>query len=165
MLHCKITYRDASKYAVPTSRWLFLAIYFSNAGSGRAVATLEVMNMNTVNTNEMTQQFDNMFMAPARAFMTLSAEKMINAQMDASKAYTDTSIAQMRQMMNVKDAEGLRSYMESQQNVAKELAERAKGDANKVVSLQQDFIQKSQKLTEENVKQAQTAVSKMSKTA
>ncbi|CAM3615329.1 MULTISPECIES: phasin family protein [Halomonas] len=124
--------------------------------------------MNTVNTNEMTQQFDNMFMAPARAFMTLSvdyAEKMINAQMDASKAYTDTGIAQMRQMMNVKDAEGLRSYMESQQNVAKELAERAKGDADKVVSLQQDFIQKSQKLTEDNVKQAQTAASKMSKTA
>ncbi|MGO2242588.1 MAG: phasin family protein [Halomonas sp.] len=124
--------------------------------------------MNTVNTNEMTQQFDNMFMAPARSFMALSvdyAEKMINAQMDASKAYTGTSIAQMRQMMNVKDAEGLRSYMESQQNVAKELAERAKGDADKVVSLQQDFIQKSQKLTEENVKQAQTAVSKMSKTA
>ncbi|MGO2391158.1 MAG: phasin family protein [Halomonas sp.] len=124
--------------------------------------------MNTVNTNEMTQQFDNMFMAPARAFMTLSvdyAEKMINAQMDASKAYTDTGIAQMRQMMNVKDAEGLRSYMESQQNVAKELAERTKGDADKVVSLQQDFIQKSQKLTEDNVKQAQTAASKMSKTA
>ena len=124
--------------------------------------------MNTVNTNEMTQQFDNMFMAPARAFIALSVdytEKMINAQMDASKAYTDTGIAQMRQMMNVKDAEGLRSYMESQQNVAKELAERAKGDADKVVSLQQDFIQKSQKLTEENVKQAQTAASKMSKTA
>ncbi|WP_235039487.1 phasin family protein [Vreelandella profundi] len=124
--------------------------------------------MNTVNTNEMNQQFDNMFMAPARAFMALSVdytEKMINAQMDASKAYTDTGIAQMRQMMNVKDAEGLRSYMESQQNVAKELAERAKGDADKVVSLQQDFIQKSQKLTEDNVKQAQTAASKMSKTA
>lgn len=124
--------------------------------------------MNTVNTNEMNQQFDNMFMAPARAFMALSVdytEKMINAQMDASKAYTDTGIAQMRQMMNVKDAEGLRSYMESQQNVAKELAERAKGDADKVVSLQQDFMQKSQKLTEDNVKQAQTAASKMSKTA
>ena len=114
--------------------------------------------MNTFNTNEMAQQFDNMFMAPARAYMALSidySEKMLNAQLDASKAYTDTGIAQMRQMMNVKDAEGLRSY----------LAERAKGDADKVVSLQQDFIQKSQKITEENVKQAQSAVSNISKTA
>ncbi|WP_386077870.1 phasin family protein [Vreelandella sp. F11] len=124
--------------------------------------------MRTLNTNEMTQQFDNMFMAPVRAYMALSidySEKMINAQMDASKAYVDTGIAQMRQMMDVKDAEGLRSYMEGQQKVAKELAERVKGDTDKVVSLQQDFIQKSQKITEDNVKQAQTAASKMSKTA
>lgn len=124
--------------------------------------------MRTLNTNEMTQQFDNMFMAPVRAYMALNVdytEKMLNAQMDASKAYVDTGIAQMRQMMDVKDAEGLRTYMEGQQKVVKELAERAKGDADKVVSLQQDFIQKSQKITEDNVKQAQTAASKMSKTA
>ena len=124
--------------------------------------------MRTLNTNEMTQQFDNMFMAPVRAYMALSidySEKMLNAQMDASKAYVDTGIAQMRQMMDVKDAEGLRSYMEGQQKVAKELAERVKGDTDKVVSMQQDFIQKSQKITEDNVKQAQTAASKLSKTA
>lgn len=124
--------------------------------------------MRTFNTNEMTQQFDNMFMAPVRAYMALNidySEKMINAQMDASKSYLDTGIAQMRQMMDVKDAEGLRSYMEGQQKIAKELAERVKGDTDKVVSLQQDFIQKSQKITEDNVKQVQTAASKMSKTA
>lgn len=124
--------------------------------------------MRTLNTNEMTQQFDNMFMAPVRAYMALSVdytEKMVNAQMDASKAYVDTGIAQMRQMMEVKDAEGMRSYMEGQQKVAKELVERVKGDTDKVVSLQQDFIQKSQKITEDNVKQAQTAASKMTKTA
>lgn len=124
--------------------------------------------MRTLNTNEMTQQFDNMFMAPVRAYMALSidySEKMINAQMDASKAHVDTGIAQMRQMMDVKDAESLRSYMEGQQKVAKELAERVKGDTDKVVSLQQDFIQKSQKITEDNVKQAQTAASKLNKTA
>ena len=124
--------------------------------------------MRTFNTNEMTQQFDNLFMAPARAYMSLSidySEKLMNAQLDANKAYVDTGIAQMRQLMSVKDADGLRSYMESQQKVAKELAERVKGDADKVVSLQQDFLQKSQKLTEENVKQAQAAATKMSKTA
>ena len=124
--------------------------------------------MRTFNTNEMTQQFDNLFMAPARAYMSLSidySEKLLNAQLDANKAYVDTGIAQMRQLMSVRDAEGLRSYMESQQKVAKELAERVKGDADKVVSLQQDFLQKSQKLTEDNVKQAQATASKMSKTA
>merc|ERR1711964_860295 len=100
--------------------------------------------------NEMTQQFDNLFMAPARAYMSLSidySEKLLNAQLDANKAYVDTGIAQMRQLMSVKDAEGLRSYMEGQQKVAKELAERVKGDADKVVSLQQDFLQKSRKIS------------------
>ena len=124
--------------------------------------------MRTFNTNEMTQQFDNLFMAPARAYMSLSidySEKLMNAQLDANKAYLDTGIAQMRQLMSVKDADGLRSYMEGQQKVAKELAERVKGDADKVVSLQQDFLQKSQKLTEENVKQAQATATKISKTA
>ncbi|KAE8437310.1 phasin family protein [Vreelandella piezotolerans] len=124
--------------------------------------------MRTLNTNEMTQQFDNLFMAPARAYMNLSidySEKLINAQLDANKAYVDTGVAQMRQLLSVKDVDGLRSYMEGQQKVAKELAERVKGDTDKVVSLQQDFLQKSQKLTEENVKQAQAAATKMSKTA
>lgn len=124
--------------------------------------------MRTFNTNEMNQQFDNFFMAPLRAYTALSidySEKMFNAQLDANKAYVDTGIAQMRQLLSVKDAEGLRGYMEGQQKVAKELAERVKGDADKVVSLQQDFLQKSQKLTEQSVKQAQTAASSMSKTA
>jgi len=93
------------------------------------------------------------------------SEKLMNAQLDANKAYVDTGIAQMRQLLSVKDVDGLRSYMEGQQKVAKELAERVKGDTDKVVSLQQDFLQKSQKLTEENVKQAQAAATKMSKTA
>ena len=30
--------------------------------------------MRTFNTNEMTQQFDNLFMAPARAYMSLSID-------------------------------------------------------------------------------------------
>lgn len=124
--------------------------------------------MPTFNTNELNQQFDNVFMAPLRAYTTLSidySEKMLNAQFEANKAYVDTGIAQMRQLLNVKDAEGLRGYMEGQQKVAKELVERVKGDADKVVSLQQDFLQKSQKLTEQSVKQAQNAASNMSKTA
>lgn len=92
-------------------------------------------------------------------------EKMFNAQLDAQKAYVDTSIEQARKLMSVKDAEALRSYMEGQQKVAKEVAERLKSDADNVVSLQQDFVQKSQKITEDNIKQAQTVASKMGKTA
>lgn len=110
-----------------------------------------------------TQQFDALFFGPARAYASLAVdytEKLAHAQLDATKAYTDTGLAQLRTLMAVKDAEGLKSYMEGQQKVAKDLAERLKGDAEKVVALQQDFVQQSQKLTEENVKQAQATATK-----
>ncbi|PXX94320.1 phasin family protein, partial [Halomonas sp. LBP4] len=90
-----------------------------------------------------TAQLESLFFGPARAFAALSidvTEKLVNAQLDATKAYTDTSLAQLRQLVEVKDAEGLKSYLEGQQEVAKELTERLKGDAEKVVALQQEFI-------------------------
>lgn len=122
--------------------------------------------MNTFNFDTKafdTKQFESIFFAPARAYANLAVDyskKLAHAQLDATKAYADTGLAQLRSLMSVKDAEGLRSYMEGQQKVAKDLAERLKGDAEKVASLQQDFVQQSQKLTEESVKQAQAASAK-----
>ncbi len=55
--------------------------------------------------------------------------------------------------------------MEGQQKVAKELTERFKNDAEKVVSLQQDFVQQSQKLADANVKQASESVEKATRKA
>lgn len=106
-----------------------------------------------------TKQIESLFFAPARAFAALSvdfSEKLVTAQLDATRAYADTSMAQLRSLIEVKDAEGLKGYFEGQQKVTEELSERLKGDAEKVVALQQDFVEQSQKLTEENVKQAQT---------
>ena len=119
--------------------------------------------MQNFDTKQFTEQFESMFFGPARAYASLSvdyAEKLTNAQLEAGRAYTETGMAQLRALLDVKDAEGLRSYMEGQQKVAKDLTERLKGDAEKVVSLQQDFVQQSQKLTEDNVKQAQATATK-----
>ncbi|MCW4151159.1 phasin family protein [Halomonas sp. 18H] len=124
--------------------------------------------MRDYNTQQFTEQFESMFFGPARAYASLSVdftEKMLRAQMDASQAYTETGIAQLRSLLNVKDAEGLRNYMEGQQKVAKDLTERFKGDAEKVVSMQQDFVQESQKLTDANVKQASETVEKATRKA
>ncbi|MEQ6917715.1 phasin family protein [Halomonas aquatica] len=115
-----------------------------------------------------TAQVESMFIAPARAFAALSVdftEKMVNAQLDATKAYADTNLAQLRKLVEVKDAEGLKSYLEGQQKVSKELTETLKGDADKVVALQQEFAQESQKLTEASVKQAQESAQKATETA
>ncbi|MDN3523829.1 phasin family protein [Halomonas sabkhae] len=124
--------------------------------------------MRDFNTQQFSEQFESLFFGPARAYASLSVdftEKMLRAQMDAGQAYTETGIAQLRSLLDVKDAEGLRSYMEGQQKVAKELTERFKGDAEKVVSMQQDFVQESQKLTDANVKQASESVEKATRKA
>ncbi|MBB3330965.1 phasin family protein [Halomonas campaniensis] len=115
-----------------------------------------------------TAQFESMFFAPARAFAALSVdftEKLVSAQLDATKAYADVNLAQLRRLVEVKDVEGFKSYLDGQQEVAKELTERLKGDADKVVALQQDFVEQSQKLTEGSVKQAQESVQKATETA
>jgi phasin family protein len=115
-----------------------------------------------------TAQLESVFFAPTRAFAALTldfTEKLVNAQLDATKAYADTGLAQLRSLVEVKDAAGLKSYLEGQQAVAKEFTERLKGDADKVVALQQDFVQESQKLTEGSVKQAQAGLQQATETA
>ncbi|WP_163558775.1 phasin family protein [Halomonas sp. NO4] len=107
-----------------------------------------------------TQQFDTLFAGPARAYAALSlefTEKLAAAQFEAARAYTDLSLAQARAWLDVKDVEGFKQIVESQQKVAQDLGNRVKGDAEKVVTLSQEFLQKGQKLTEENVKAASAA--------
>ncbi|MCG6658469.1 phasin family protein [Halomonas campisalis] len=114
--------------------------------------------MQTVDTKQYTEQLESLFIGPARAYAALTvdySEKLINAQLEAGKSWADANLAQLRSLLTVKSAEDLRIYMEGQQNVAKELAERLKRDADKVVALQQDFVQQSQKLTEESVQKGQ----------
>lgn len=109
-----------------------------------------------------TTPFEAMLLGPARAYAALSidyTEKLLGAQLDSAKAYADTSLAQARGLLDVRDADGLRNYVEGQQQFAKDVTERLKGDAEKVVSLHQDFFQQSQKLAEGSLKQAQQATS------
>lgn len=120
------------------------------------------------NFNVDTKQFETMMFGPARAYAALSVdftEKLVNAQLDAAKAYTDTGLSQLRSLMDVKDFDGLKNYMESQQKVAKEMTERVKADTDKVVALQQDFAKDSQELTEENVQKAQEGLKETTETA
>jgi phasin family protein len=120
--------------------------------------------MQNFDTKQITEQFESMFVGPARSYAALTVgytDMLINAQLDAGKAYADIGLAQLRSLINVKDAEGLKSYMEDQQKVAKDMSDRMKNDAETVVSLQKDFVQHSQKLTEDTVKQATDSATKV----
>lgn len=118
--------------------------------------------MSNTNFDQVTQQFESMFFGPARAYAAMSldyTEKLMAAQFDAAKAYSDLGLNQARAALNVKDAEGLRSYVEGQQKVAKDVGERVKADAEKVVAMNQEVAQQAQKLTEESVSSASKAAS------
>lgn len=124
--------------------------------------------MSNVNVEKNIEQFNSLFLAPIRAYAALSldySEKLINAQFEATKACTETGLDQVRALMDVKDMEGLRGYLESQQKVAKDLGERFKGDAEKVVAMNQEFVQQGQKLAEDNAKSVSTAATQATKQA
>lgn len=107
-----------------------------------------------------TQQFENLFLSPARAYGSLTLEyyeKLFSAQLEAFRSYSDLSLAQARAWVDVKDPEGLKQVFETQQKAVKELGERLQGDTKKVVDLSQEFLQKGQQLTEQNVKTASAA--------
>ncbi|WP_304526095.1 phasin family protein [Halomonas sp. I5-271120] len=124
--------------------------------------------MSSTNFDQVTQQFESMFFGPARAYAAMSldySEKLMAAQFDAAKAYSDLGLSQARTALNVKDAEGLRTYVEGQQKVAKDVGERVKADAEKVVAMNQEVVQQAQKLTEESVKSASKAATTAAKPA
>ncbi|PMR73311.1 phasin family protein [Billgrantia endophytica] len=111
-------------------------------------------------TEKATQQFEALFITPARAYGSLTleyCEKLLATQLNAVRTYTELSLAQARAWSDIKDAEGLKQVVESQQKVAQDLGERLQGDTRKVVTLGQEFLQKGQKLAEENVKTASSA--------
>ncbi|EPC00993.1 hypothetical protein L861_10500 [Litchfieldella anticariensis FP35 = DSM 16096] len=119
--------------------------------------------MSNATLDQATQQFESLFFAPARSYAALSldyTEKLLAAQFDAVKAYSDVSLSQARAALDIKDAEGLRSYVEGQQKAAQDLSERLKDDAEKVVAMNQEFVQKSQKLAEDNLKAASKSTTK-----
>jgi phasin family protein len=121
---------------------------------------MEVVSMATKDFDKTTQQFESLFFGPARAYASLAVdytEQLVKTQMEFTKSYTEASLGQMRAFMSVKDPEGFRSYVEGQQKVAKDMGDMLKVDAEKVVALNRDFMQKSQKLVEDNVKSASKA--------
>ncbi|MFN2330280.1 MAG: phasin family protein [Halomonas sp.] len=106
-------------------------------------------------TKKATDTFEGLLAEPARAYGSLTLEyyeKLMAAQLEATRRYADFGLAQARAWIDVRDAEGLKKVMEDQQKVAQDLGDHLKADAEKLSELSQDYLQKSQKLVEESMK-------------
>ncbi|MDR9438943.1 MAG: phasin family protein [Halomonas sp.] len=116
--------------------------------------------MSKATPQQATEQFESMFVAPARNLGALNldyTEKLVAAQFDAVRALADMGLAQARGWLDIRDPDSLKSVVESQQKASQDMGERLRGDVEKIMSLSQEYVQKSQELAEDGVKAATTA--------
>lgn len=110
--------------------------------------------------NPINDQVEKLFVGPVRTYAGLTLdhfEKLLATQFEATRAYTEVGLSQVRAALNITDTRGFQAYIEGQQQVAKDLGDRFKGDAEKFAALNQEFVTKAQKLTEDNIKTASRA--------
>lgn len=116
--------------------------------------------MSKATTDKTAERLEGLFIEPARAYGSLTLEyyeKLTSTQLDAARAYADLSLAQIRAWLEVKDPESFKKVVEGQPQVAQELGARVKDDAEKLISLSQEYLQKGQKLVDESIKVATSA--------
>ncbi|MBB3190482.1 phasin family protein [Halomonas cerina] len=115
--------------------------------------------MSDATTEKATEQFESLFVGPLRAYGSLNleyTEKLISVQFDAVRAMTDMGLTQAREWLTVTDADSLKKVVEDQQKASQDMGERLKGDVERVMTLGQEYVQKGQKLAEENFQAAST---------
>lgn len=110
--------------------------------------------------DQYTAQAEKLLMGPTRAYGKLAVdytEKLMTAQLEAVRTYSDIGIQQVRAALDIKDPQGLQQYAEQQQTVVRDLSERVKSDAEKRVAMNQDFANEIRELVESSVKAASAA--------
>ena len=109
--------------------------------------------MSTTTPNQLNDQFEQFLLGPTRAFMGLGVEhleKLFNVQLEATKAYTQLSLQQVRASLSIREPKDLENYVQGQQEAVKTLGERVKGDAELVVALNREFAEKAQRLAQDS---------------
>lgn len=116
--------------------------------------------MNNAQFEKFSAQAEKLFMGPTRAYGKLAVdytEKLMAAQMEAVRTYSEIGIQQARAALDIKNPQGLQQYAEQQQSVARDLSERVKSEAEKSVAMNQDFANEIRELVESSVKAAAEA--------
>ena len=100
-------------------------------------------------TDRAKQQLESSIVEPVRAYGSLTTnyyEELFSTQFDAVRAFAETSLAQSRSWLEVKDSESFRKVVEEQQQSIKDMSERLKADTDRISSLSQEYLKESQQL-------------------
>lgn len=109
--------------------------------------------MSNETVNQMQSQIENTVAAPARTYAGLvldHVEQLMSLQLETAKAYAETGVQQARAALEVRNPSDVQAYVDNQQQVARDLGERIKGDVEKVTALNQTFAQNAQKATQDS---------------
>ncbi|HKJ96077.1 MAG TPA: phasin family protein [Gammaproteobacteria bacterium] len=113
--------------------------------------------------NQIFEQTQKSVFAPVNTYAGITVdhfEQIVALQFDAAQAYADLAVQQARAALDIKDPQGFQAYFEGQQKVAQTLGERVKGDAEKVASLNQEFVEKTRQAVQDNIAGATKAAAK-----
>ena len=110
--------------------------------------------MNEDMMKNFNEQMQKMGFGPARDVAKMGVdhlEQLFSLQLDAAKTYADLAMKEARAALEIDDPEALKAYIEHQRELANTVTQRVKGDAEKVVALNQGFAEKLQKMSQEAV--------------
>ena len=110
------------------------------------------MNKEIIST--LTEQTKNVA-APAQGLNRLivdNAEKLVALQIASVKNYSALSFANLKALLEVRDAEAFQAYLSKQGELAKSVSEQLMSDAKAVAELGSDFTEEIKKISEEGVK-------------
>lgn len=102
------------------------------------------------------KQIEDAF-APVMAYNALvinAAEKAVGLQVAMMQKLTKVGFDNFKAVMDIKSADELKTYAEKQQTVAKEVVEIVTEDARDLGELNQNLLEESRKLVENNIKLA-----------
>ena len=110
------------------------------------------MNKEIIST--LTEQTKNVA-APVQGLNRLivdNAEKLVALQIASVKSYSALSFANLKALLEVRDAEAFQAYLGKQSELAKSMSEQLASDAKAIAELGSAFGTEAQKLGKESVK-------------
>jgi len=115
---------------------------------------------NNDTVKQLNEPFESTVVTPMRRYfaaVTDHVEAVTSLQIEAARAYTEAAFSNARGALDIRDAEGFKSYVSKQPKVAKQLGERVTNDADKITAANQTFVESAQKVTQDSVEQVQKA--------
>ncbi len=106
----------------------------------------ELLKLSPVQPEKMlaqVQQFAELSLA--------NSEKLLTMQLEIAQSYVHLGVSQLKALFEVKDAESLQAFVNSQADVAKNVGEKMMADAKAVADLGAEFNADTQKLTLESL--------------